>query len=165
MGARMSGLSLLGKKIWGLALWMGVAVAACSDQSIPDETEQTARAAQALTTDQSRVLGFESVGLGSNDWSATSGVLSSSERRVEGSRALGIANGGNSEIVSARLSSLGAVVNKITLDLLLPAGQPNPHWMGTLKLETSRQAATFHSNQMPASTERALKARSCCHET
>jgi RHS repeat-associated protein len=53
---------------------------------------------------------------------------------VEGARSLAIANSGNTTITSGSLGSLGPVADKLTLDLLLPANQPNPSWMGSVKL-------------------------------
>lgn len=104
---------------------------ACSVQS---PSESVGLRSQALSSSQQRILGFESVGPGSNDWTTSSGVIAQSVRRVEGSGSLAIANGGNAELKSAPLSSLGPVADKVTLDVLLPAAQPNPTWMGTVKL-------------------------------
>ncbi len=120
------------RRLWLLGVSVALALAACSDQS--STVESVGEASQALTSTQARILGFESVGSGSTDWTTTSGTLSQSTRHVEGAKSLAIASGGNAEIKSAALSSLGPVADKITLDLLLPAAQPNPYWMGTLKL-------------------------------
>jgi hypothetical protein len=69
MGQRASKASVWRKKVVGLGFWMAGAVAACSDQPAPDsaEHEHLARTTQALSTDQSRILGFESVGAGIAD--------------------------------------------------------------------------------------------------
>lgn len=123
--------------VWTRRLWLllgtaAVCLAACSgDQSSPDALGV---ASQMLTASQQRVLGFESVGAGSADWSATSGTVSQSTRHVEGAGSLAVASSGNTTITSAALSSLGPVADKITLDLLLPVVQPNPSWMGSVKL-------------------------------
>jgi RHS repeat-associated protein len=118
---------------WWLLLGAAVVcLVACSgDQS---SSEALGVTTQKLTASQQRILGFESVGAGSTDWSASSGTLSQSTRLVEGVGSLAIASSGNTTITSAALSSLGAVADKITLDLLLPANQPNPSWMGTVKV-------------------------------
>jgi hypothetical protein len=117
----------------GLLLATAVAcLAACSgDQR---SSEALGVVSQKLTASQQRILGFESVGAGSSDWAASSGTLSQSTRHVEGAASLAIANSGNTTITSAALSSLGPVADKLTLDLLLPANQPNPNWMGSVKL-------------------------------
>lgn len=104
---------------------------ACSERPA---TEALGVSTQALTTTQARVLGFESVGTGASDWTTSSGTISHSSRRLEGAGSLAISNGGNSVLTSSPLSSLGAVADKLTLDLLLPAAQPNPYWMGTIKV-------------------------------
>jgi hypothetical protein len=119
------------RRLWLIGLAIGFALAACSDRSSPESLGHTS---QALTAAQQRIFGFEAVGPGSSDWTTSSGTLSQSTRHVEGSSSLAIANGGNAEIKSAALSSLGPVADKVTLDLLLPVVQPNPDWMGTLKL-------------------------------
>lgn len=111
---------------------LGVALAACSSE--PTSGESLGSSSQALTSSQQRILGFESVGSGSSDWTSSAGTLTQSTRHVEGASSLAIANGGNAEIKSAALSSLGPVADKLSLDLLLPAVQPNPNWMGTLKI-------------------------------
>src|SRR5690349_21010757 len=92
---------------------LGVALAACSSE--PTSHESVGSSSQALTSAQQRILGFESVGSGSTDWSTNSGTLSQSTRRVEGARSLAIASGGNAEIKSAALSSLGPVADKLSL--------------------------------------------------
>jgi RHS repeat-associated protein len=122
---------------WGRRAWLGIAafgvfLAACSSDQ--GAREIVGSASQALTSVQQRVLGFEAVGSGSTDWTTSSGTLSQSARHADGSGSLAIAHGGNATITSAALSSLGAVANKISVDLLLPAAQPNPNWMGTLKV-------------------------------
>lgn len=96
--------------------------------------ERLRSVSQALTSEQQRILGFESVGGGSVDWASTSGVISQNAQHVEGNASLAISNSGNTTITSAALSSLGPVNDKITLDLLLPTVQPNPWWMGTVRL-------------------------------
>src|SRR3954469_3714459 len=121
---------------WWTGLRAVVAVAgllaACSDQGSSQGTdaESLGTSAQALTAVQTRILGFESTA----DWSATTGSLSLSSNHVEGAKSLAVANSGNAVISSLPISSLGAVGDKLTLDLLLPVAQPNPNWMGTLQL-------------------------------
>jgi RHS repeat-associated protein len=120
------------RRMWLLIGTVVIGLAACSaDQA---GSEGVGVATQLLTASQQRILGFESVGAGSTDWVAGTGSLSQSTRHVEGTGSLAIANSGNTTITSAALSALGPVADKITLDLLLPANQPNPYWMGTLKL-------------------------------
>lgn len=120
------------RRLWLLIGTIAVCLAACSgDQR---GLEALGVVSQSLTTAQQRILGFEAVGAGSSDWSASTGALSQSLRHVEGNGSLAIANSGSTTITSAALSSLGPVADKITLDLLLPAAQPNPSWMGTVKL-------------------------------
>lgn len=116
---------------WLAIAALGIGQFACSEQLAG---EALGASSQALTAPQARVLGFESVGAGASDWTTNSGIVSQSVRHVEGAGSLAIANGGNSVLTSAPLSSLGAVADKLTLDLLLPAAQPNPYWMGTIKL-------------------------------
>jgi RHS repeat-associated protein len=124
-----------------VSLVIAIAVAACGDSRSGNES--VGAVTGALSTDQQRVLGFESV----SDWTTTSGSLASSNRHVEGAHSLAISNGGNSEIDSRALSSLGPVASAITLDVLLPTIQPNPSWMGTLKLviECPSQGLFFES--------------------
>src|SRR5690348_86417 len=83
------------QRVWLLGAVVGVALAACSDGS---SSESLGQASQALTLAQQRVLGFESVGAPSTDWTTSSGTLSQSTRHVEGAKSLAIANGGNAEI-------------------------------------------------------------------
>jgi hypothetical protein len=124
-----------------VSLVVAMAVAACGNSRSGNESVGTST--DALSTDQQRVLGFESV----SDWTTTSGSLGSSDRHADGAHSLAISNGGNSEIDSRALSSLGQVASNITLDLLLPTIQPNPSWMGTLKLviECPSQGLFFES--------------------
>lgn len=122
----------LARRLWLLATAVAVALAACSSDQRGDEL--VGSASQDLTTDQQRILGFESIGGGSSDWTSTSGSISQSSQHVEGNGSLAIANSGNATITSAPLSSLGQIADKITLDLFLPTVQPNPHWLGTLKI-------------------------------
>ena len=102
------------RRLWLLGAAVGMALVACSDQASPPEV--VGQSSQALTSAQQRILGFESVGAGSTDWTTTSGTLSQSTRHAEGSGSLAIANGGNAEIKSAALSSLGPVADKLTLE-------------------------------------------------
>jgi len=112
----------------------GFVVTAVQACSAPAPSEDVGARSQSLSASQARILGFESVGSGSTDWSTTTGTVSQSTRHVEGVRSLAFANGTSAQIRSAALSSLGAVSDKLTLDLLLPAAQPNPNWMGSLQL-------------------------------
>jgi len=120
------------RRFWLLRAAVGVALAACSDQgsSHSTEAESLGTSAQALTAVQTRILGFESTA----DWATTAGSLSLSSNHIEGAKSLAVANSGNAVISSVPISSLGAVGDKLTLDLLLPVAQPNPYWMGTLQL-------------------------------
>jgi RHS repeat-associated protein len=86
-------------------------------------------AAQPLTTNE-RILGFESLG----DWSTTSGTRSSSSRRVEGEKSLGLSNSGNATLTSAALTSVGSVGSTLAVDVLQPLNHPNPNWRGTVRV-------------------------------
>src|SRR5687767_10946767 len=123
-------------KVWTrrIGLLLATAVVCLVACSGDQRSEALGVVSQSLTAAQQRVLGFESVGAGSTDWSTSSGALSQSTRHVEGARSLAIANSGNTTITSAALSSLGPVADKLTLDLLLPANQPNPSWLGSVKI-------------------------------
>lgn len=120
------------RRLWLSAVGVAIVLAACS--SGHPLGERVGSTSQALTPAQQRILGFESVGGGSADWTSTSGTLSQSTQHVEGSGSLAISNSGSTTITSAALSSLGPVADRLTLDLLLPAVQPNPWWMGTVKI-------------------------------
>lgn len=119
------------RRLWLAGAAVGLVLIACSDRS---SSESVGDSSQALTSAQSRILGFESVGSASSDWTATSGNVTQSGRFVEGAGSLAIANSGNTIITSAPLASLGPVAESVWLDLLLPASQPNPAWMGTVRL-------------------------------
>lgn len=99
-------------------LWLGLAAAACGlGDETPGEHAETARAArQRLTTEQERVLGFESLA----DWSASAGTLAGSTNTTQGSQALAVTPAGWTEIDSIPLNSLGAVKSTLSYDLFVP---------------------------------------------
>src|SRR5689334_15953574 len=82
--------------------WVLVAAAACLSVACGDEgqrPEDVLRAAQALTTTQARILGFESTA----DWTVSSGTKQASAQHVEGTASLGISGIGYADILSAPL--------------------------------------------------------------
>jgi hypothetical protein len=130
----MSARSTLRNWTRRVGLLGGFGVMAAQACSAPAPSESLGALSQSLSATQTRILGFESVGSGSTDWTTTTGSVSQSTRHVEGLRSLAFGNGTSAQIRSAALSSLGPVADKLTLDLLLPAAQPNPNWMGSLQL-------------------------------
>src|SRR5688572_23896066 len=100
---------------WGivagvLALW------GCS--SSEEGAGNVATSSEALTTEQTRVLGFEAP---TTDWRTSAGTLSSSTTRSQGSLSLGIRPNGWTELTSIRLSSLGNVNNTFKYDVRIPS--------------------------------------------
>jgi RHS repeat-associated protein len=113
-------------------------VASCSDP--PRESESVGSSTAALTSNE-RILGFESV----SDWSATTGTLAASTRVVEGAQSLAVSGIGYTQLTSAQLSSLGTVDPSLTVDLLLPLAQPNPHWYGDLQIYVDLPSQNLYS--------------------
>ncbi len=67
-------------------------------------------------------------------WSASTGVLDTSDIASQGAHSLAHVGGGYSMINSPGLSTLQGVTTKLAVDLRMPSPQPNPYWYGALQL-------------------------------
>lgn len=118
-GTRISTLASMGQCAAAYAalgtFLLATGVAGCNS---PELEEQVAvgrhAAALTLTDENARVLGFENA----NDWSNDAGL---SSQKTEGSSSLAVAVSGWTEVTSIPLSTLGAVADNLSIDVLLPA--------------------------------------------
>jgi hypothetical protein len=95
-----------------------VALYACSGDGENGSGESIGGFSEALTTAQSRVLGFETP---TADWTTNAGTLSSSTTRSQGAQSLGIRPNGWTELTSIPLSSLGNVNSTFRYDVRIPS--------------------------------------------
>lgn len=112
----------------GLTVIAAAAACGCSIEQSGD-CASCATARSALTQADTRVLGFEARA----DWSATSGVLTSSDVRVEGNWSLAVSSI-NSYTVLRSVGLSAPVTGTFRVRLMLPTQQPNPWWAGGLDL-------------------------------
>lgn len=101
-------------------LLLGACLVIGCSQGVEAEAEvSVGTVSQALTSDQERVLGFETA---LADWSSPVGSLSASGTTSQGSQALAVVPAGWTEINSIPLSSLGAVNSSVSYDVSVPDG-------------------------------------------
>ncbi len=154
--------------------WLGMlalAVAACGGGESIETGTGTGTVSSALTSDQLRVLGFESA---LSDWSASAGTRSASSTASQGSQALAAVPSGWMQIDSIALSSLGQAPTSLSFDVRVPSGVswgevrailvlPSQNiWWGDLGAQsvTSLSAGTYQkvTFAIPASMQTALAA-------
>jgi hypothetical protein len=95
------------------------------------DAERGGSAQQALSPAAERALSFEAP---TSDWSVSSGAIGVSDVHADGAHSLALPGGGYRELTSAMMSSLGPVGSTFSLDVQIPAPDPNPFWHGTLRL-------------------------------
>lgn len=117
-----SGLGRWARKAAALLVAVsGLAACSAREQGALEDEELRSSTQAVLSSTQARVLGFES----SADWKASSGSISASTTKTQGSSALGIVPNGWTEVTSIALSSLASVRDKVTYDLRVPQ---TPTW-------------------------------------
>ena len=116
-------------KVTALALF---GMTLCSCQGVdPPATEKVGTLGAALSANAARVLGFEDPSF----WSLSAGKKARSLDHSEGEASLEVSEISWAEIVSTPLSTadIGNPAH-ISVDLKLPATQPNPYWFGAAQL-------------------------------
>ncbi|WP_437564220.1 hypothetical protein [Sorangium sp. So ce542] len=154
------------------AVWVGVLLSACSAGEA-DSCDDCGEAAAALSAGAAAALGFETL----SGWTASAGALSLSATRSEGESALSVANATYTVIQRAPLAIDEPIKGAVSLDVRVPAQQPNPWWAGEISLAvqapskgvsqslgtrslTGLAQGTFHrlSFSVPSAVQQALSA-------
>jgi hypothetical protein len=93
--------------------------------------------------DLPRILGLEEP----TDWSITGGTIvgSSFTNSTQGNASLVVQPAGYATLTSLPMTSIGPVNPKITLDIRLPAQQPNPNWFGAVQLFATLPSANIYN--------------------
>jgi hypothetical protein len=132
MGWVKSYKHMVHKRAFSLAITGAIAIfgGGCNQEAYSDGSLASNRS--ALSNNDARVLGFESVG----DWSVTNGTatVASGTSHIEGAASLAVSQLGYVELTSGPLSSLAVNDGSISIDLQLPSVQPNPYWYGQLQM-------------------------------
>jgi hypothetical protein len=105
-------------KFWGLLVG-GCSILGCGQAGEAESQPSLQTFSQALSSDQERVLGFETA---LADWSSSAGSLSASGTASQGTQALAVIPQGWTEINSIPLSSLGGVETSVSYDVSVPNG-------------------------------------------
>src|SRR5690606_8913838 len=81
-----------------------------------------------------------------SDWTVEAGTMVGAHlERTEGQQSLEVATDGYTVIRSRLLGPLGHVAERISLDLKMPIGQPNPYWYGAAQLFVSVPSLGLHN--------------------
>ncbi|WP_433936422.1 hypothetical protein AB3662_17235 [Sorangium cellulosum] len=112
------------------AVCVGVLGPGCVVEEDAATCEECGEADSALSAGAAAALGFETL----SGWTASAGSLSLSTTRSEGSSALSVANAAFTVIQSAPLEITEPIKSVVSLDVRVPAQQPNPWWAGEVTL-------------------------------
>ncbi|HTN84480.1 MAG TPA: hypothetical protein VL242_12360 [Sorangium sp.] len=111
------------------AVWGSVLLSACSGEEVAT-WDDSSDAASALSAGAAAALGFESL----SGWTASAGTLSLSATRSDGEHALSVAGAGYTVIQRAPLAIDEPIKGAVSLDVRVPAQQPNPWWAGEISV-------------------------------
>ena len=94
----------------------------------------------------SLIFGFEST----DEWSISQGTINLSEIRTEGSYGIEVSGGGYQELNSMVITTgnFSQVSEQIKLDLLIGNNQPNPYWIGEIKLHANCPSAGVYNQHI-----------------
>ncbi|KYF65531.1 hypothetical protein BE11_16370, partial [Sorangium cellulosum] len=114
------------------AVCVGVLGSGCVVEEDAATCEECGEADSALSAGAAAALGFETL----SGWTASAGSLSLSTTRSEGSSALSVANAAFTVIQSApfAIGQSEPIKSAVSLDVRVPAQQPNPWWAGEVTL-------------------------------
>ncbi|WP_437502467.1 hypothetical protein [Sorangium sp. So ce1099] len=111
------------------AVCVGVMGSGCAVEDVAS-CEECGEAASALSPGAAAVLGFETL----SGWTTSAGSLSLSATASEGASALSVANAAYAVVQSAPLAITEPIKSAVSLDVRVPAQQPNPWWAGEISL-------------------------------